>query len=256
MIKVIIVEDEPTAARRLQKLLAESGFDILALEILDSVKNTAAYLQYGEKPDLILLDIHLADGSSFELFKMLDIDIPVIFTTAYDAYAIDAFKVNSIDYLLKPVRREELIAALQKFARNQPAFLVQDAIKNLVKSSVNQYQKRFVVKSGTQLKAVEVDHIAVFYAEDKVVMMRTFNGHTFIVDFSLDKLETMLIPSMFYRINRKMIINERSIKKISTYFKGKLKIELQIETPFDVLVSAEKVSAFKSWLETGDRSKS
>lgn len=248
MLKILIVEDEVAAARRLQRLLTETGIRHALLAHLESVEDTVRYLRYGNAPDLILMDIHLADGSCFNIFKQIELQTPVIFTTAYDQYAINAFKVNSIDYLLKPIGLEDLKLALNKYLDRRPEFELLQRIKML--SNTHQtHQQRFVVKSGHSLKVVEVKEVAMFYAEDKMVIAFTFNQKQHLLDHSLDKLESLLDPAHFFRINRKVIVQTAAIKDMSLYFRGKLKLNLHVKPVFDLLVSAEKAESFKRWIE-------
>lgn len=249
-LKILIVEDEVTAARRLQRVLIETKIPHEVVAILDSVEDTVNYLKFSNKPDLILSDIHLSDGNCFNIFKQVEVKIPVIFTTAYDQYAINAFKVNSIGYLLKPINLEELKAALLKFRNYQPDSHLIEQLKNFFPETHN-YQKRFVLKSGNHLKVVDSKEIALFYAEDKVVFAQSFDGSNAIVDFSLDKLESILDPALFFRINRKVMLNVQSIKIMSTHFRGKIKVDLVVQTHVETFVSAEKSEAFKQWLEKG-----
>jgi two-component system, LytTR family, response regulator LytT len=253
MLKIFIVEDELTATRRLMRVLIETGVPYQIIATADSVEDAVNYLRFGDKPDIILMDIHLSDGSCFEIFKQIEIKIPVIFITAYDQYAIDAFRVNSIDYLLKPVKTAGLKAALEKFATlRRPAEAIYDVLKEM-NSQKAVYKKRFIVKSGNTLQAISTSEIALFFAEDKVVMLLTFDGRRFIVDHSLDKLEEMLDPSDFFRVSRKIILHDTAIKNMSPWFRGKIKIETILTNEMEVVVSAEKSAAFKSWLETGGK---
>jgi two-component system, LytTR family, response regulator LytT len=249
-IKILIVEDEVTAARRLARVLSETQFPHEVISIISSVEDAVNYFRFGNKPDLILMDIHLSDGSSFEIFNQVELHIPVIFITAYDEYAISAFKVNSIDYLLKPVKKEELLAALEKFRRNSPDVSVLDTLKDMF-TGKQKYLRRFVIKSGSGFYVVETNEVALAYAEEKVVFVQDFQGKRHIVDYTLEKLMTLLDPTHFFRINRKVIVNIRSIKSISTWFRGKLRIVLHTDTPVDTIVSSAHSSAFRKWLEGG-----
>ncbi len=251
MLKVLIVEDEIPAARRLARVLNETGYPVQVIETTDSIEDTVNFLRFGNRPDLILMDIHLADGACFEIFKQIEVKTPVIFITAYDQYAINAFKVNSIDYLLKPVKTEELKDALDKFSSlRQPFNQLFDVLKELSPAKTA-WQKRFIVKSGNTLKAIETNNIAMFYAEDKVVMLLTLGENRYIIDQTLDKLQSVLDPARFFRVSRKVIIHDAAIKSMSPYFRGKIKLELVMKTPLEVLVSSEKSDVFKSWFETG-----
>lgn len=253
MLKILIVEDELTATRRLMRVLDETGVPHQIEATTDSVEDTVNFLRFGNLPDLILMDIHLSDGSCFEIFKQIEIKIPVIFITACDQYAIDAFKVNSIDYLLKPVKAAGLKSALEKFAGlRQPVEAIYEVLKSM-NSGKAAYKKRFIVKSGNNLQAISTREIVLFFAEDKVVMLLTFDGRRFILDHSLEKLEALLDPSGFFRISRKMIIQDTAIKNMSPWFRGKIKIETVVPTEMEVVVSADKSAAFKNWLESGGK---
>lgn len=247
-IKILIIEDEVTAARRLERVLNETGFPHEVIAIISSVEDAVNYFRFGNKPDLILMDIHLSDGSSFGIFNQVELHIPVIFITAYDEYAINAFKVNSIDYLMKPVKKEELLASLEKFDRHRPDASVLDALKSML-SGEKKYLKRLVIKSCSVFNVIEVSEVALAYAEDKVVFVQDFHGKRHIVDYTLEKLMTMLDPAHFFRINRKAIVNIQAIKTLSTWFRGRMKIVLHIDASVDTIVSASLASGFRKWIE-------
>ena len=223
------------------------------MEVISSVKQGVKWLKKNPAPDLILMDIHLSDGSCFELFNQVEIDVPVIFTTAYDEYAIKAFKVNSIDYILKPIDFQELVAAFEKFNkyRNENPQIQKQLFQTLYDqiSREGKYKQRFLVKIGEQLKRIESNEIAYFVFEDGLVWANSKMNLKLPMDYSLEQLEQMLDPMKFFRINRKMIINLDSVEKIHTYFNSRLKLRIQPDFGEDVIVSRERVNKFKKWLE-------
>jgi DNA-binding LytR/AlgR family response regulator len=254
--KTLIIEDEEPAAGRLKKLLKEIDPSIEVLDVIVSVKSAVEWIQQHPMPDLILLDIHLADGQSFEIFKQVEITAPVIFITAYDEYAIRAFKVNSIDYLLKPIKKDELQDALKKFhslhsVKSKP---VNDFSKLLetLKTPKAEYKKRFIIRYGDHIKAIQVKEIAYFFTEEKINFLRTVDNKTYPVDFNLDKLETMLDPAVFFRINRQFIISIHAIEEMFAFSKSRVKVKLKPSTEEDTIVSTERSSSFKEWLD-GDK---
>ncbi len=252
--KVLIIEDEQVTAKRLEKLLLEIEPEIHILDILDSIESAVRWYKNNDQPDLVFQDIHLADGSCFEIFNEVQVDSPVIFITAYDQYAIDAFKVNSVDYLLKPVKRELLAESLKKFKRihsnRQSVEIDYSALARQIKKQ--EHQQRFVVRYGQKIKAIETNQIAYFFTETGNNFFRTFENNTYPVDFSLDKLEEMLDPGKFYRINRQFIINIEAIKDMYTYSKSRVKIELNPPCEIDTIASTERSGDFKKWL-SGER---
>ena len=245
--KVLIVEDEVLSARRLQKLLVELMPTIQILDIIPTVEETVQWLKDNPTPSLIFLDIHLGDQNSFEIFNHLKVKSPIIFTTAYAEYAIKAFKQNSIDYLLKPIDREDLKIALEKYQT-----LHQYEVSEIIESVQNLAPKeRFLVKKGESYESIPTDEIAYFKSEDKLSFIVTKDGNKAILDESLDKLESKLDQKQFFRINRKMIIAYPIIKKIHSFFNQRLKLDLdkQIKESDDILVSRERVNDFKNWLD-------
>lgn len=254
--KVIIVEDETPALNRIKKLLLEVSPEAQIIATADSIENAVLLFQnHVHEVDLALMDIELADGQSFEIFNQVKITCPVIFTTAYDEFALKAFKVNSIDYLLKPIAKSELLQAIQKFRSVQKASINYAAeLKQLIsqlkpQTQIGNYKNRFLIKNGTKLQSISTDEIAYFYAHDKLVSLITHQQQNYIVDFTLDELATQLDPKLFFQINRQFIANFKSIKKIHTYFNGKLKVELYPTTKDEVIVSRERASEFKNWLD-------
>jgi DNA-binding LytR/AlgR family response regulator len=246
MIRTVIIEDEPLAAERLATLVAQAGSDLQVVATLDSVASAVNW--FGTNScDLIFLDIHLSDGISFRIFEKAEVRAPIIFTTAFDQYAIRAFKLNSIDYLLKPVDEKELHAAIEKFrSRNQATPDWKQLIHALEKP---EYQKRFMVSSGQKIKSIDVNDIAYFYAEERIVIMQQKEpGGRFSLDYTLDKLETLLDPGKFFRINRKLIVNIDAIKNMYPYSKGRIVLELQPKPQFETVVSIDRAAEFKQWL--------
>lgn len=249
--KILILEDEPLAAKRLESLMksVEPNAEILAK--LESVRSAVKWFNEHPQPDLILMDIQLADGLSFELFQQVDITAPIIFTTAYDEYAIRAFKVNSVDYLLKPIEQDELEAAVDKFKmQRQPN--VQDQIGKVLETLLGQkteWKTRFLLKVGARFDVVEVVDIAYLYAEDKVVFLVTKDQKKYFVDDTLDELEQKLNPKNFFRLNRKYFSQLSAIERIEPHFNGRLKIKLRHRDDDDIYVSREKAEAFKKWLD-------
>ena len=249
--KILILEDEPLAAKRLESLMksVEPNAEILAK--LESVRSAVKWFNEHPQPDLILMDIQLADGLSFELFQQVDITAPIIFTTAYDQYAIRAFKVNSVDYLLKPIEQDELEAAVDKFKmQRQPN--VQDQIGKVLETLLGQkteWKTRFLLKAGARFDVVEVADVAYLYAEDKVVFLVTKDQKKYFVDDTLDELEQKLNPKNFFRLNRKYFSQLSAIERIEPHFNGRLKIKLRHRDDEDIYVSREKAEAFKKWLD-------
>jgi DNA-binding LytR/AlgR family response regulator len=245
--KVLIFEDEKLNAERLVELIKRYDPSTEVTAILESVKQGIEWLTKNPSPELIFMDIRLTDGLSFELFEKMNIEIPVIFTTAYDEYAIRAFKVNSVDYIVKPVDFSELKAAIDKFRKLKP-LLSREFIQNILEHSNTKYKNRFLVKVGDQLRHIECSDIAYFMFEDGLVMAVTKGKSSLPMDYSLDHLEQLLNPSDYFRLNRKIIARINSIAKIHSYFNGRLKIELIPTVDKDIIVSRERVGRFKEWM--------
>jgi DNA-binding LytR/AlgR family response regulator len=252
-IKALIVEDEKPAASHLVKLLHESDPDIEVLQIVDSVSQTIEWFKNNPSPDLMFLDIQLADGLSFGIFNQLDIECPVIFTTAYEEYAIRAFKVNSIDYLLKPIGIEELNFALGKFIRKTPqeapARLLSSKVDQLMQMLTHTYKSRFVVNAGPRIKAIETLNVNYFYSLEKSTFLLENTGKSYDIPYSLDQLETLLNPNTFFRISRKYIVNIDAIQDIIAYSNSRLKLILKNSAENDIIVSRSRIREFKEWLE-------
>jgi two-component system response regulator LytT len=247
---IIIIEDEKPAARLLQRKVAQLGFKISAL--LHSVEESIAWFSENEHPDLIFLDIQLSDGLSFEIFENVKISSAVIFTTAYDEYALRAFKLNSIDYLLKPIDEDELKVAVDKFqmqlSKKEPLLLNFEQIRSMFAPSEKIYKSRFTVRIGLQLKIINSDEIECFFSENKGTYIHTFENRDYLIDTPLEVLEEDLCPKNWYRISRKFIVPLASVKEILVYSNSRLKIILPTFKGEDVIVSREKVSDFKNWM--------
>ena len=251
---VVIIEDEAPAVKRLEKMICGYRSDFQVIAVHDSVEKSVDWLRkYSQKPSLIFMDVQLADGISFDIFSRVQLDIPIIFTTAYHEYALKAFKVNSIDYLLKPVDPDELSVALNKFLHLQKVGHSGNVeqLQGLI-ADVNRarYRERFLVKTGQQLTYVSTSGIRYFYSENGLVKLRTVANKKHVVDYTLEQLEDMLPPRHFFRINRKAIIHIESIGRINTYFNSRLKLELSPPANFDAIVSRDRVAGFKGWLDS------
>lgn len=249
---VLIIEDEQPAAKRLANLVRECRPQANLLAAIDSVENAVSWLASNLAPDLIFMDIQLADGLSFDIFNQTNIQSPVIFTTAYDQYALKAFKVNSVDYLLKPIDPVELESAFTKFDQVFGKKVNYDlqAIQQLIQSmSKPQYKERFLVRVGQQMIYILVIEVCYFYSEDGLAYAKTGDGKKHLVDYTLEQLEESLNPADFFRINRKIITHINSIVKIAPYFNSRLKLEIKPKTDFEVIVSRERVNDFKKWLD-------
>ncbi|MCF2499224.1 MULTISPECIES: LytTR family DNA-binding domain-containing protein [Dyadobacter] len=255
----LIVEDEDLSVRRLRKLLTETAPDLLISGVTDSIEETVEWLRNNQKagradPDLIFLDIELSDGQSFEIFNRVQVTSTIIFTTSYDEYALQAFKLNSIDYLLKPVHRDDLQRSLQKYEnmRALPAEDSLEGIKKLLegfqKTSKKEYRQRFLVKQGQKMLSIEVSEIAYFFTEERYSFFVTDNNQKLLVDYTLDELADVLDPARFFRINRGMMVTHKAVDKIDPYFGSRLALSLRPSHNKEALVSREKVGDFKHWM--------
>jgi DNA-binding LytR/AlgR family response regulator len=255
MIRVLIIEDEDPAAKRLVKLLKELEPDVIIDGPIDTVSHAVQHLKVNPQHDLIFLDIQLADGKSFSIFDQVKIEAPIIFTTAYDEFAIKAFELNSIDYLLKPVSLEKLRLSIEKFKKirdyyNHETFQGQlnSYLKNLKLPSEETYKTRFLVNNGDELLPITIGKIAYFYAEDKAVFLVTGENKRYLINYSLEELEQKLDPKIFFRINRQFISSVESISKIHHYFNYKLKLTLKPDPGTEVIVSKSRTTEFKHWM--------
>jgi DNA-binding LytR/AlgR family response regulator len=252
--KILIIEDEELAAIRLKQLLLKEIPDALIDGPFDTVKSSVRHLLGQNDYDLIFLDIQLADGKCFSIFEQVPIRNPVIFTTAYDEFAIKAFELNSVDYLLKPINSAKLHQALEKFHQMKEAFRRDDNSKLFedllmkVKGEKTVFMSRFLVSKGNALIPVGIQDAAYFAAEDKVVVLVCRDGQKHIINFSLDELEQKTDPAEFFRVNRQFLVSIHSIRKVHYYFNYKLKIELNPAYEEEVIVSRSKSADFKSWM--------
>lgn len=250
---ILIIEDEDHAARRMESLVKELLPDAVVVAKLDTVKRAVAWFTTQPAPDLVLMDIQLADGISFQIFEQCEVKSPVIFTTAYDEYALKAFKVNSIDYILKPIDKDELSKAFSKFtareARPETSHALLESITQAMNMLTKKHKTRFVVKVGEHIKTIEVDSILYFYSHDKATFCHTSEKRDHILDFTLDQLADVLDPKAFFRVNRKYIIHTRAIQDIINYTNSRLRLVLKDSADNDVIVARERVQEFKDWLD-------
>ena len=244
---VLILEDEPAAAQRLSKLLTSLEREIEVVDILDSIESSVEWLTEHQHPNLVIMDIHLADGLSFEILKQIKLDCPILFTTAYDQYAIQAFKLNSIDYLLKPVKLRELRDAIYKFEHQYSMQINYDRLIRLIQDK-EQSDRRLMIKIGQSIKVIHFKDVAYFHTMNKLNFVHLFSGRRYPVDLSLEKIE-MLIPGIqFFRVNRQYIINLNAIHEMLTYSKSRVKIILGPGNEESTIVSAERAPDFRKWL--------
>lgn len=252
--KVIIIEDEKLSADRLSKLIEQYDPSVEIIKRIDTIKNSVSWFDSGIEADLAFMDIQLADGISFEIFEKCSVNIPVIFTTAYDQFAIRAFKVNSIDYLLKPIGFKELKFAIDKYKnmgieRNLSVDINKEVIQDTKEFLTNQFKKRFIVKVGEHLHTISVDNILCFFSQEKATFLKTRDNKKFLIDYPLEQLEMVVSPEKFFRINRKYLISIDSINSIVTYSNSRLKLSISNMDDDDIIVSRDKVNAFKEWLD-------
>lgn len=253
--RIIIVEDELHNSRLLRGMVNHFKPEWQIIDAFETVKSTVHWLQNNEAPDLIFMDIQLADAICFSIFEQVEVTSPVIFTTAYDEYAIQAFKVNSIDYLLKPIKEEKLQVAIEKFDKlvlNQQKpkeKIAYHEILEAIKQGEKKYRKRFVIAGATAFTKLDVSDIAYFFTENRITYAFTFEGQKHILDITMEKLEDQLDPEIFYRANRSHILHCDSIKKFENYFGGKLVIRLIPPLNEQVIISRLKAAEFKEWLD-------
>ncbi len=244
--RLLIIEDELTAAKRLQRMLHSYDEGIEVLEVIDSVTEAVRFFKEKRSIDLVLMDVQLSDGMCFEIFKQVQVIVPIIFTTAYDEYALQAFKVNSIDYLLKPIHQNDLDNSLKKYERLNPQENIPDyrSLDTDLAPRQNGYKSRFLVKMGSCMQSIESDEIAYFYSEDKLTYLVTKENKKFIVEFSLEELIKQLDPVRFFKISRQFIISHKMINQIHPYFNNRLKLDLMPDCEKEVLVSRSNVREF------------
>jgi DNA-binding LytR/AlgR family response regulator len=250
---ILIIEDEPEAAARLSSLLKEIRPDVRIVGSLDSVRSVVKWVGENPAPDLFFMDIQLADGLSFEIFEKAGITAPVIFTTAYNEYALKAFKVNSIDYILKPLDKDELVAAFRKYENltgQQPSRdRMIESIGTAMQMLTKRYKERFVIKVGEHLRSIEISELLHFYSLEKTTFAQATDGRKHILDYTLDQLEGLLDPQRFFRINRKYIVSVPSIRDMISHTNSRLKLVLKSSDDDDVIVARERVQEFKDWLD-------
>ena len=256
MIKVLIIEDEIPAQRLLKETLQEIDIKTEVIGCLNSIKSAVDWFQNNPHPDIVLLDIQLSDGLSFEIFKQVKVESTIIFTTAFDEYAIQAFKVNSIDYLLKPVEKEELQIAFEKYQHYNKQFIQEKnsnidfkKLADLIKNEKSDYRKRFLIQSNESFFHLPVEEIALFYSMQGITFAVTFEKREYPVNFSLESLKEQLNPDIFFKINRQFIVNIDAIKRVHSYFNGKLKLEIEPSYAQDIVVGKDKAAAFKRWMD-------
>jgi DNA-binding LytR/AlgR family response regulator len=251
--KVLIIEDEPHAATRLQKVLEQVDASIEVVDKIDSVKSAVIWFTSHPAPELIFMDIQLGDGLSFSIFEQVNIDCPVVFTTAYDEYALKAFKVNSIDYILKPVDPDDIRVTLEKLKRlsvsKQDTSFMLGNIQNALQSLTRKTKSRFVVKIGEHLKTIAIEDILYFYSQDKATFCFTNEKRNVILDYTLDEIQELVDHERFFRINRKYLISENAFTDIVTHLNSRLKLTLKGSDDRDIVVSRERVQEFKLWLD-------
>lgn len=250
--RILIIEDELPAARRIEQLIRQQRPQVEILAVIDSISEAVKWFAQNPAPELILMDIHLADGLSFDIFQSIKIQSMVIFTTAYDQYAIRAFKVNSIDYLLKPIDALELKNALDKYdqMRGNTASFDYSMLNGMLDNLKNRnYRERFLVKFGNAFTYIQAQEMRFCYAEDSLVFTRLADGKKYSLDHTLEQLEQLLDPTHFFRINRKILLHIEAVDKIHPYFNNRLKLELQPSPGFEIVVSRERVQDFKNWID-------
>ncbi|MEL6305374.1 MAG: LytTR family DNA-binding domain-containing protein [Bacteroidota bacterium] len=247
--RILIIEDEPRAANQLQNLLEQCDFDYTLLDIIDTVEDSVQWFNENPVPDLVFMDIQLADGLSFEIFQKVSVPCPIIFTTAFDDYALKAFKVNSVDYLLKPVQQEELQRALAKFesAQQNHGMDVQKIKRMLLELQTPSTRKSILVKEGDGFAQIQISDLLYVYSEDSITFGIT-RAKRVIIDETLDELQQTLDASVFFRINRGQLVSKNALLKIDKYFNHRLKLSLVNSREQEFIVSRPKTSEFKQWL--------
>jgi two-component system, LytTR family, response regulator LytT len=248
--KVVIVEDEILAAERLKTLLNDYDASIEVMACLESIEETVQYLKQSAHPDVLLLDIHLSDGHSFEIFKQVNYNRPVIFTTAYDQYALEAFKIFSIDYILKPVTQEALAGAINKLKSVSVSFSTIDFNRVFPELNIQRYKKRFLGKVGQRLFFINTEDICFFQADNKIVYLVDKEGNRYVVEHTMENLEDQLNPQQFFRLNRSFIVSIDAIQQVKPYYNSRLKLSVKCIThQEDMVVSRDRVAGFKQWAD-------
>ncbi|MFN0729690.1 LytR/AlgR family response regulator transcription factor [Polaribacter gochangensis] len=246
--KIVIIEDEILAIEKLERYLSKYNTNIAVVEKLSSITEAVSWFQKKEEYDVVFMDIQLTDGLSFEIFNQVSISKPVIFTTAFDEYAIDAFKVNSIDYILKPITFTDISKAMSKLTEMEKVFTGNDSMINVVKQIAEKKTKdRFLVRLGNHIHSIKTSEISLFYADGRIVYLITNTKRKYILDFKLESLEEILSPTEFFRVNRTFIVNISDIQDVLVYSNSRLKITSIVFNEKEIIVSREKVNAFKTW---------
>lgn len=249
--KILIIEDEKPAANRLIKLLEPHFQGVSPIANLDTVSRSVQWLSQNPEPDLIFCDIQLADGISFEIFEKVKLSTPVIFTTAFDQYAIKAFQVNAIDYLLKPIDPTDLSKAVEKFKSRQLTQILDfEVLKGLLQPEKKAFKTRFLVRFGEKIQSIPTEEVAFFLSEERVTFLQTKEGKKYVLDSTLEQVEAAVDSAAFFRINRKYLCRVDSVEEVLTYSNSRLKIKLKNSSDHDILISREKVSEFKTWLDS------
>ena len=255
-LKVLIIEDEIPAQRLLKETLQEIDIETEVVVCLNSIKSAIEWFQNNNHPEIVLLDIQLSDGLSFEIFKQVKINSMIIFTTSYDEYAMQAFKMNSLDYLLKPIEKEELQAAFEKYHQYNKQFIQEKnsridygELSILIQTKKKEFRKRFLIHANESFFHLPIEEVALFYSMHGITFAMTFEKRGYPINFSLESLKEQLNSDLFFKINRQIIINIEAIKRVHTYFNGKLKLETKPSHSEDIVIGKDKAAAFKRWLD-------
>lgn len=247
--KVLIIEDEARAARHLERLLSKVAPDIDVVASLESVRDSVEFLSTNQGIALIFSDIQLADGLSFEIYRQIKVSCPIIFTTAWDHYAIEAFNTNGIDYLLKPVEEERLLKAIEKVKQFSPMPALEKLFEMVAQKQEKQYKSRFLVKIGDRIKSIPIEEIDAFYSYEKATYLHTKGKRSYCIDFALDHLEEIIDPEKFFRINRKYLVSLNACASITAWSNSRLRLQIDGVDDKDIVVARERVQAFREWLD-------
>ena len=248
--RILVIEDEKPAATLLIKLIRKHFGEVDIFGNFDSITKTIQWLQENSAPDLIFCDIQLADGISFEIFEKVKLSTPIIFTTAFDQYAIKAFQVNAIDYLLKPIDQAEFARAVHKFRSNQIRSTIElDLLKELLSPKKNTFKSRFLVRYGENIQSIPIEDISFFFSVEKITFLQTHDGKKYVLESTLEQTEAQVNPTDFFRLNRKYLCSTSAIDGIFSFSNSRLKVTLKNSTDQDILISREKVGDFKEWLD-------
>lgn len=249
--KAVIVEDESVAAQNLQRLIQKIDKNIEIIAILKSVEESIAWFSSQPAPDLVFMDIHLSDGTAFNIFNKIAVNSPIIFTTAFDQYALNAFEVNSIDYLLKPIIIKDLERAIEKYKNFNPSRTIDNEalmeLFNMIQEKKSNYKSRFLIPYKDTFYSLDIEEIAFVYAENKIARIVTLNNKTYHMNSPLEEVSKQLNPGLFYRANRQFIISRKAVKELYTWFDSKLCVKLSVDTPEKIIISRANVQGFKTW---------